>query len=249
MTPVRRRRVRNSRPEPFLARCGIHPEDTERGVPRLPSPYVPIPWSGAFLTAADLVIVFCFAAEYGAGLLLADDRARFLRDPWRLLDAFIIVTALIALFPFAHAALSNTPALRLIRLSRVALLGSRAGAAMSSGEPPPPDETLEPEHPLTAQALVDVDAPRFSPCDWDAVLRQIGSDEDDWIFLSGVRREHLNAVAEKLRLPPAILRGKLFDATDLPRAARLRSSAPPSACSERSSTPTRRSSNNSSARS
>ncbi len=76
----------------------------------------------------DFFVVGLFALEYGAGLVLAANKTEFLHNRWRLLDAFIIIATLASLLPLPTDALAASPALRLIRFVRLAVLGTRSSA-------------------------------------------------------------------------------------------------------------------------
>src|ERR1035437_9061350 len=48
---------------------------------------------------AEWMIIGLFALEYGVNFALAGDRREFVLHPWRMLDAIIIVAALLSLLP------------------------------------------------------------------------------------------------------------------------------------------------------
>ncbi len=172
-----------------------------------------------WLDAAELTIVGLFLAEYLVGLTLAPSRAAFLRDPWRILDAAIVAVALLALVPSVSDALRNSPALRLVRLGRFALLGARSGLRLRGSSQrtarPAPEQAVEPTvHALDREAL-----DRFALIDWPRALERIGSAEPDWLFVAGIGSERLAQVAAALAIPELALR-KVFDA-DFPRLDRF----------------------------
>src|ERR1035437_8131787 len=74
---------------------------------------------------AEWVIIGLFALEYAASFALSTDRRKFALDPWRMLDAVIIVAPLLSLLPAASEAMQSTPALRILRLFRFLLFGPR----------------------------------------------------------------------------------------------------------------------------
>ena len=84
----------------------------------------------------DVFVVVLFALEYDAGLVLAANKSAFLHNRWRLLDAFIIVATLVSLLPLPTDALAASPALRLIRFVRLAVLGTRSSARLAIAEGP-----------------------------------------------------------------------------------------------------------------
>src|SRR3954471_21431381 len=78
------------------------------------------------LGALEWAIIAAFAAEYLVHLALPRERRLFMLDPWRLLDAAIILAPLASLLPFAPSFLRSSPVLRVLRLARVILFGARA---------------------------------------------------------------------------------------------------------------------------
>src|SRR3954468_14769217 len=75
------------------------------------------------LDLAQWLIVAAFAAEYLVHFALARDPAPFVRNPWRILDAAIILGSLASALPFAPDIVRSSPALRVLRLVRVVLFG------------------------------------------------------------------------------------------------------------------------------
>ncbi len=181
------------------------------------------PLSTAALTGlviAEFVVVGLFALEYLAGLARADSKRAFASGPWRVLDALIIAAALVSALPAVHGALRSSPALRLLRLGRLALLGTRSSAAVAAAQQESILREPEPVSRLEAQALVDGPQPRFESMDWQTVLERVASAEEDWIFVSGVGPEQVGPLAAALGVPEPALRRKLLEAT-FPRLDRL----------------------------
>ena len=87
---------------------------------------------------AEWVIIGLFALEYAANFALSSDRREFALHPWRMLDAVIIVAALLSLLPAVSEAVRTTPALRILRLFRILLFGPRAGHGLQRPAAPPP---------------------------------------------------------------------------------------------------------------
>ncbi|MCW5594016.1 MAG: ion transporter, partial [Burkholderiales bacterium] len=73
------------------------------------------PAAESVLDAAEWIIVGLFALEYAVQLAVAGDRAAFLRDPWRILDAVIVLGSLASLLPAVNDAARAMPALRILR--------------------------------------------------------------------------------------------------------------------------------------
>ena len=173
------------------------------------------------LTGAELLIVILFALEYGVGWALAPNKSAYVRNPWRLLDAFIIVALVVSLLPLPTDALGLSPALRLIRFARLAVLGTRSSARLAVRGTATVERATQFQGPVDAYALnLDARPLRFDPIDWERVLNRIGSDQDDWLYVSGIGSGHLAPIAERLGVPEPVLRSKLFEAA-FPRLDRL----------------------------
>lgn len=106
-----------------------------------PSLFQLSPARESWLFAIGYVIVILFLIEYIVACVCAVNKSQFIFNRWRILDALIIITALVALLPVVPDILRNSPVLRLFRLGRLALLGTRSGLALSSGNQTSDDQT------------------------------------------------------------------------------------------------------------
>ncbi|MBR9908944.1 MAG: hypothetical protein GYB33_01175 [Gammaproteobacteria bacterium] len=173
------------------------------------------------LVVADVLIVLLFALEYSASLLLAADKAAFVRSPWRLLDVFIILAALISLLPFTAETLGASPALRLIRFVRVAVLGTRSSARLAGPVTAQAASAARSSGELQAWALdFDAGGKGLQSVDWQHLLERIGSEQEDWLYVSGVGEDLLAPLAASFAVPEPVLHGKLYGAA-FPRLDRL----------------------------
>jgi Mg2+ and Co2+ transporter CorA len=169
------------------------------------------------LEFAEHGIILLFAIEYLAGLSLAPQKARFLTNRWRLLDALIIVAALIPLFPAGPDFLRNSPVLRLLRLGRVALLGTRSSRALTDRESPSVQSVAIDSDP--GVLALGPSGQSFEAITWKAALARIGSAEPDFLFISGVTEDRLAPIAAALGVPEQTMSG-LFQSS-VPRFGRL----------------------------
>jgi len=170
------------------------------------------------LFAVEYGIILLFALEYGAAWALAPDQLRFVSNRWRIIDALIIAAALVALLPLGPDVLRNSPVLRLLRLGRLALLGTRSGLGLASPPTGAARGAPEPAAEVTALALAP-SGTAFEPIPWDACLRRIANAEPDWLFINGVVEDRLAPIAAALQVPEKAVQG-LFQAT-VPRFDRL----------------------------
>ncbi len=187
----------------------------------LPFVYSMSPTLQVALIAWDVLVILVFSLEYLAGLVLSGNAAGYARDPWRVLDAFIILATILSLLPLPTEALGATPALRLIRFARIAVLGTRSSTRLSGAAAMATGTSLPAAAPLTARALDHAARPlAFREIGWDQLLERIGTGEDDWLYVSGIADAHLTPLADRLNVPAPVLHSKLFEST-IPRIDRL----------------------------
>ena len=176
------------------------------------------PVASEFLLVGEYVIIGLFALEYGAAWKLADDKSRFMLNRWRLIDAFIIAAALVTLLPVGADVLRNSPALRLLRLGRLALLGTRSSLALSASATAPDLLTVISPGDLQVRAL-RASGQGLEELTWQAGLERIENAEPDWLFISGVTEDRLSPIASALGVPEKAVLG-LFQSS-VPRFDRL----------------------------
>ncbi len=172
----------------------------------------------AWVALIEYGIVGLFALEYALALRQAEEKHAFVRNRWRLLDALIIVAALVSLLPVASDLLRSSPILRLLRLGRLALLGTRSTLALRLREPAAIAPGGDGKGELSALALADSGA-AFENMSWDAVAQRFTNAEADWLFIDGVSPAHLPSIATLIGVSEQILKG-LFQSS-LPRFDRL----------------------------
>jgi Mg2+ and Co2+ transporter CorA len=184
----------------------------------MPSVFSLSPAGERLLVIAEQTVVALFALEYLAGFALAAEKQRFVTNRWRLLDALIIIAALFSLFPAGPEFFRNSPALRLLRLGRVALLGTRSGLALTSSRESPAVEDERPDSEPRVLAL-GPSGMAFEKIPWNIGLARIGTSEPDWLFVSGVTKNRLAPIATALGVPKQAVEG-LFQSS-VPRFGRL----------------------------
>jgi Mg2+ and Co2+ transporter CorA len=183
-----------------------------------PSVFALSPASAIALATAEQIIVLLFAVEYIAGFVLATSKRQFLLNRWRLLDALIIAAAIVPLFSAGPDFLRNSPVLRLLRLGRVALLGTRSSIALTSPRESPSAAAVTRQPEVRVLALDD-SGHNFETIPWDTGLSRISGAEPDWLFISGVTEDRLSPIAQALRVPKQAIDG-LFRSS-VPRFGRL----------------------------
>src|SRR3989442_15443404 len=140
----------------------------------------PLPtWLARAIAIGEWAIIALFATEYMVQLALAHDRRRFVTNPWRIVDAVIIIAPLASLLPWAPGFLRSSPALRVLRLARVILFGARARRRLAPGADMGIEEKA-PSGPLRVTALSPTESePRAS--DWDQLRRWLAQPHARWM--------------------------------------------------------------------
>jgi Mg2+ and Co2+ transporter CorA len=80
------------------------------------------------LTILEWVLVGSFAAEFCVQGAITKDRSKWIRDPWRIVDALTILGPVIALLPHVSDLASGSLMLRVLRVGRAVAFGTRAGS-------------------------------------------------------------------------------------------------------------------------
>jgi Mg2+ and Co2+ transporter CorA len=89
------------------------------------------PYVQLVLDTINATILGIFILEYAFKLAVAENRWRFIRDPWHILDLFIVIAPLAAIL--AGSWQEVTGAFRLLRLTRTAAVGARVYSRQESG--------------------------------------------------------------------------------------------------------------------
>jgi Mg2+ and Co2+ transporter CorA len=168
------------------------------------------PAAATALDAAEWAVVGLFALEYGAHLAVSPDRRRFVADPWRLLDAAIILAAVASLLPFVSDAARNMLALRILRLFRALLFGFRAGrglqgSAVAPVRPPPAGP------PRVGVLGEGESTPR--PAGWERPLSWSSGPSREWVHVSNLAPERLRELAAAVGMPPVVVEAGLHESS------------------------------------
>ena len=169
------------------------------------------PRVAAGLDTLQWIIIGWFAFEYFFALASARARSAFLLNPWRLLDLATILIPLATLLPTVSHALRSSPVLRLVRLSRLIVLGVRvSGVAVRH------HGTGRTETSSTAPVRVTLmaDAPEFSPAPstWEELMRWLRKPGREWYHVSNPQPAQLVELAAAAGLPAGFLESHLFGA-------------------------------------
>lgn len=168
------------------------------------------PAAESAVDAFEWVIVGLFALEYLVHLAVAPDRGAYLRDPWRILDAAIVLGSLASLLPSVTDAARTMPALRILRLLRAVLFGVRAGHGVSAPAVPP--ARGNPEGPPRVSRLRSGSAgPQTG--EWADLLRWAASPTGEWVHASNLPPQRLREAAEAAGVPHVMVEAALNESS------------------------------------
>jgi Mg2+ and Co2+ transporter CorA len=167
------------------------------------------PGVGATLDAAQWMIIGWFAFEYFFALACARAKRAFLLSPWRLIDLATVIIPLVALLPNVSRAVMSSPVLRLIRLTRLVMLGVRA-----SGVAVRHRHDVRGEQKASGPALITLvaDAPVYkpTPSTWEELLQWLRHPGREWFHVANPNPEELAQIAAAAGLPPSFLETHLL---------------------------------------
>lgn len=162
------------------------------------------------LSIGEWLVVALFALEYAVNWLLARDRRAYMLDPWRVLDLFIILAPLASLVPGTPEAARSSPALRVLRLARAVLAGTRASARLR--QPSVQDARPMPQGPPVITRL-QADEPQATGLDWPALLAWLEGTPRGWLHASNLEPARVEDLARVTRLSRALIDNALGEAS------------------------------------
>lgn len=162
------------------------------------------------LTIGEWVVVALFALEYAVHWLLAPSKRAYMLNPWRVLDLVIIVAPLVSLIPGTPEAARSSPALRVLRLARAVLAGTRASArlrqhAVADARPLP--------HGPPVVTRLQADEPQATGLDWAALLAWLGGTPRGWLHASNLEPARVEELVRVTRLSRLMIDNALGDAS------------------------------------
>ena len=159
---------------------------------------------------AEWAIVGLFALEYAANFALSTDRRKFALDPWRVLDALIIIAALLSLLPAVSDAARSTPVLRMLRLFRILLFGPRVGHGLQRPAVTPLRPAASGEPQVT---VLRPGEPAPRKCDWHELLRWAAAPTSDWLHASNLAPDRLKEIATAAGVPHVMIEAALHESS------------------------------------
>lgn len=167
----------------------------------------------SILAAANWAVVALFVIEYAANCFLSADKWRFACEPWRILDAVIIIIPILSLLPFVAPLVLSSPSLRMLRLIRVVLFAPRVehGLHRASG-----DEPDIPSVGIPQITLLRAEEKGPRSCEWKDLLQLVSMPSGEWVHASNLSPESLFEIAEAVGIPHLIIEAALQE-TGFPR--------------------------------
>ncbi len=160
--------------------------------------------------AAGWLVVALFGVEYAANFANAPDRRRFALDPWRIFDLVIIVAALASLLPAVSDTARLGPALRMMRLFRIVLFGTRVGHGLGRPALPPPHSIATGDPHVMVLRPGDA-SPQQG--EWQGLLRWAAAPTGEWLHASNLSREHLREIATAAGAPHLMVEAALHESS------------------------------------
>src|SRR3954467_4931365 len=152
-------------------------------------------WLAQSIAAGEWLIIGLFALEYLVHLAMAHDKRAYVRNPWRIVDALIVIAPVVSLLPWAPDFLRSSPALRVLRLARVLLFGARAKHGLVAGA----DMGLD-ANPRTGPLRVSSLAPNGNPVasDWNALRRWVVKPDERWMHAANLDEARIKEIAPEV---------------------------------------------------
>jgi len=160
------------------------------------------------LQIVEWLVVAAFAVDYVVTLMLAPSPWRYAVSAWGLLDLVIIAGPFLSLLPGVGDDLRSTPILRLLRVTRAAAFGARAGGAVVREQEE--KKAASEVGPLHVSVLRDERHPP-EPCSWSHLLQSLSDTRDAWYHISSIGPEPLVELARKVGMVPSVLEAALAD--------------------------------------
>ncbi len=159
----------------------------------------------AMVTTVEYLIIAVFATEYAIALVAADNKSEFVLGRWRIIDALIIIAAVIAAVPAVPDVFRNSTAFRILKLGRLALLGTRSSLGLTLKKDAAGTSAHGPTS-LSVSAL-NRSGDGLEQISWDKGMTKLANTGADWLFIAGMTEDRLTEISTRLSVPVTALRG------------------------------------------
>ncbi len=163
------------------------------------------PFMDALFDVVNWAVILVFVLEYVLKLYVAESRSAHFRDPWHLLDLFIVLLSAAELVPFLEGrGAGAAPLLRLIRLVRFFAIAGRSvrrvDLAPAGPSSPPPVRRLQ-------MRILEEEA-EIREASQEDVAEHVASPSETWVDLQDFSEGDLDFLCEVLDVPKYVLRSK-----------------------------------------
>src|SRR3954469_5792320 len=167
-------------------------------------------WLAQSIAAGEWLIIGLFALEYLVHLAMAEEKWAYVRNPWRIVDALIVLAPLVSLLPWGPDFLRSSPALRVLRLARVLLFGARAKRGLVAGA----DMGIRAQRPAGPLRVTTL-APKGSPLqsDWTALCRWVQQPDARWVHAWNLDEAHIKEISPEIELPDVMIDAALRESS------------------------------------
>ena len=168
----------------------------------------------------EFVIIIIFFLEYSISFITSDNPKAFLMNPWRILDALIILFGLLSMTPIVNDMFRNTPALRLFRFFRLALFGTKSSAVIVANPKSTNTDNSIHDQPMETLSLKYEQKAQFYKISFATALEDILSPKDTLIMISNPEKNVLQQIAASLKVSEIMLRTRFYT-SHFPRIERM----------------------------
>lgn len=166
----------------------------------------------SFFIYSDYFVLGVFVIEYMAKALLAPSIIKHVLNPWRILDFFIVIISIVSVLPLLNSKFGFYPLLlRLIRIVRVAALGSRTVDRRIQMKSVSARYIQKEVLPISVRVMDNRLENTYINVTLDKMKEYLGDPSQTWVDISGVSEVHLDRLSEILGIPRIILESELSE--------------------------------------
>jgi Mg2+ and Co2+ transporter CorA len=156
-------------------------------------------------------IIGLFAAEYFYGLFSTSEKLNYIKNGWKLVDLATFVIPLLTVIPGVSAYFRSALLLRLIRLSRIVVLGLRATGIITRKEESKKIE-FQSKGEMKISLIKDKITGTSKLISWEEFLKITESHEPLFFNISNISKEEATVISKKFGLGENFLDLHFFSA-------------------------------------
>ncbi len=167
-----------------------------------------------FLDICDFIIVALFIVEYGSKLYLAEDRWKYFKSKWHLLDLAIIIISLLGyvqILVFGEL-VSGSPALllRLLRVVRAFAIGGKTVTGKFRSAESAIVETVPEKEAIIREVDLDLGQIRENVT-WVQFKEYLDDGKQEWLDLSNISEKDIEKLSEICGIPALHFQSRLSE--------------------------------------